>query len=120
MARPYQKLVFVCVHGRSCPRQGSLDTCNALRQEVTRAGLRDKIRIVKSGCLAQCGHGPMVAIEPDGAWYCKVTESDAARLLEGPILSDTLITELHYQPPTNGKNVLPEDRWPIPPLPQES
>ncbi len=120
MARPYQKLVFVCVHGRSCPRQGSLDTCDALRQEVTRAGLQDRIRIVKSGCLAQCGHGPMVAIEPDGAWYCGVTEADAVRLLEGPILNDSPLSELRYQPASSGKNVLPADRWPIPPRSQES
>ena len=116
MARPYQKLVFVCVHGRTCPLQGSLDTCDALRQLVTLAGLRDRIRIVKSGCLAQCGNGPMVAIEPDGAWYCGVTEADAERLLEGPILNDSPLTELLYQPPSSGKNVLPQDRWPIPPL----
>ena len=113
MPRPYQKLVLICVHGKSCPQQGALDLCAAFRQKVIQLGIQDQIRVVKSGCLAQCGHGPMVAIEPSGEWYCTVTSEDVEPLLEGPILADKPLARLRYQGKKDGKNVLPGDQWPI-------
>ncbi|HIC23973.1 MAG TPA: (2Fe-2S) ferredoxin domain-containing protein [Planctomycetes bacterium] len=115
ISRPYEKVVLVCIHGRTCPRQGSLETCEALREAVSTAGLTDKIRIVKSGCLAQCGHGPMVAIEPDGSWYGSVTAKDAEELFSGPILCGTILERLRHQPKRHGKNVIAPDQWTIPP-----
>lgn len=120
MGRPYEKVVLVCIHGRNCPRQGSRETCEALREAVFTAGLKDKIRVVKSGCLAQCGHGPMVAIEPDGAWYCSVTAEDAPELLSGPLLGGPPLERLLYHPDRLGKNVSPPDQWNISPSDQES
>jgi len=120
LSRPYEKVVFVCVHGRTCPRQGSLETCEVLREGVSEAGLREKIRIVKSGCFAQCGHGPMVAIEPDGIWYRSVTAEDARELLAGPLLSGTRLERLLHRPESPGKNVIPQSQWHIPPSEQDS
>ncbi|MEC9475819.1 MAG: (2Fe-2S) ferredoxin domain-containing protein [Planctomycetota bacterium] len=92
-----------------------METCEALRERVFEAGLRDEIRIVKSGCLAQCGHGPMVAIEPEGKWYRTVTAADTAELLAGPLADGPPLTRLEYQPENRGKNVIPPDQWPIRP-----
>ncbi len=120
MSRPYKKLVLVCTHGRSCPQQGSLETCDALREAVTAAGKRDQIRVVKSGCLAQCGHGPMVAIEPDGRWYSSVTRDDVSELMAGPIETGEVLPRLLHEPLDDGKNVIPRDRWTIPPASDRS
>lgn len=114
-SRPYQKIVLVCVHGRTCPRQGSLETCDKLREGITASDLRDQIRIVKSGCLAQCGHGPIVAIEPEGAWYRNVTASEAPEFLAGPVIQGTSMERLQYRPKNPGKNIIPPDEWVIPP-----
>ncbi|MDE0961139.1 MAG: (2Fe-2S) ferredoxin domain-containing protein [Planctomycetota bacterium] len=115
MTRPYQKLVLICVHGKSCPQQGALEVCDAFRQQVTQLGIQDQVRVVKSGCLAQCGHGPMVAVEPSGEWFCAVTKEDVELLLKGPILADEPLPRLLYQGQKAGKNVLPRDRWAIVP-----
>jgi (2Fe-2S) ferredoxin len=120
LSRPYKKLVMVCIHGRSCPQQGSRETCDALREAVHQAGVSDQIRVVKSGCLAQCGHGPMVAIEPDGDWYAGVTAQDVEDFVTGPLISDTPLTRLLYRPKNRGKNVIPRDQWPIRPSEQNS
>ncbi|MGE4618309.1 MAG: (2Fe-2S) ferredoxin domain-containing protein [Planctomycetota bacterium] len=120
MNRPYKKLVLVCTHGRSCPHQGAVETCEALREAVHQADLNDQIRIIKSGCLAQCGHGPMVAIEPDGDWYGSVTAQDVEEFVTGPLISGVPLARLLYQPKNQGKNVIPRDQWPIPPSEQNS
>lgn len=119
-SRPFKKVVLVCVHGRTCPRQGSLDTCEALRKGISEAGLREQVRIVKSGCLAQCGHGPMIAIEPDGSWYRAVTVADTPELLAGPLSDGPPLERLKYHPENQGKNVIPPNQWHIRPSRGES
>ncbi|OUU24247.1 MAG: hypothetical protein CBC13_03960 [Planctomycetia bacterium TMED53] len=118
-ARPYEKLVFVCVHGKSCPRQGAMEVCSALREKVFKAGQKDRIRVVKSGCLAQCGHGPVVAIEPSGEWFSSLNIQDGS-LLGDLLTADSdlpgdALPKNRYRPAQMGKNILPEENWRIQP-----
>ena len=114
-SRPYEKLILVCVQGKSCPRQGSAEICSDLREKIFQAGQKNRIRIVKSGCLAQCGHGPIVAAEPSGEWFSGVQKDHCADLAEWILGSGPLPTDLLFSPPEPGKNILPEPEWPIPP-----
>ena len=58
----YAKHVFVCTYGAWCKRDGDTDAIvKRLKRGVAEAGLADKVRINRAGCLNQCGHGPMVS-----------------------------------------------------------
>ena len=58
----YERHVFVCTSGETCPTQGDVEAfVKELRGEVARAGLTDDVRINKAGCFSQCGHGPMIS-----------------------------------------------------------
>ncbi|MEM6425138.1 MAG: (2Fe-2S) ferredoxin domain-containing protein [Cyanobacteria bacterium P01_H01_bin.119] len=35
-----------------------------------------------SGCLGQCGSGPMVTVMPDQVWYCRVSIQDVPDIVE--------------------------------------
>ena len=101
----FEHHVFVCTQGEYCPLQGSLDVHRALKEGVAARGLKKTVRVNRSGCLDQCGHGPMVVVYPDDIWYAGVTPETAPAILEhlagGPVAE-----ALRYQaPPGPNKNV---------------
>lgn len=85
----YEHHVFVCHNVRpegaprpSCTSDGKSDLFTQLQQLSKAAGLGDRVRINKSGCLDQCEHGPMVVVYPEAVWYGGVRPEDAAEIVE--------------------------------------
>jgi (2Fe-2S) ferredoxin len=86
---PFEHHVFVCLNVRpegaprpSCTADGKSELHAQLQQLTKAAGLGDRVRINKSGCLDQCEHGPTVVVYPEGVWYGHVQPSDAAAIVE--------------------------------------
>ena len=106
MSSPYQVHCFVCLGGKSCPVQGSEAVWAALKASVKQRGLQDRIRINKSGCMSQCGNGPMVCTYPQSVWYCGVQPQDVEAILAhlegGPVLQERV-----YEPAAPGSNKVP-------------
>jgi (2Fe-2S) ferredoxin len=104
----YQKHVFICTYGPYCwfdADQGDTDAYLAyLKKKVAEAGLRDTIRINRSGCLNQCGHGPVVVVYPEGVWYGGVTFGDLDEIFQEHLLGDRPVERLRLiLPPGNNK-----------------
>ena len=101
----YERHVFVCTTGSTCPTQGDPEAyVKLLRSEVARAGLRVQVRINKAGCFSQCGHGPMIVVYPDNVWYAGVKESDLQEILDSHILGGKPVRRLVYDPGVPGAN----------------
>jgi (2Fe-2S) ferredoxin len=60
------KCVRVC-HNRTCKKQGAAAVLAAFQA----VSIPD-VTVMPSGCLGQCGNGPMVLVLPETAWYCRV------------------------------------------------
>jgi (2Fe-2S) ferredoxin len=80
----FEHHVFVCHNSRpegsprpSCTSNGTSDLYTRLQQLTRAAGLGEKVRINKSGCLDQCEHGPMMVVYPEAVWYGNVGPEDA-------------------------------------------
>jgi (2Fe-2S) ferredoxin len=102
---PFQKHVFVCTSGSVCPVETNSQAVHArLKQLVKAAGLSDRIRINNSGCLDQCGHGPMIAVYPEDVWYCHVTVDDAEEIFREHLVGGRPVERLRYQPVKPGAN----------------
>jgi sirohydrochlorin cobaltochelatase len=82
VSNPYRIHAFVCTGGKVCPSQGSEAIWLALKTRVRELGLQDEIRISKSGCVGQCGHGPMACVYPEGVWYRALSADDVEPLLD--------------------------------------
>jgi len=101
----YDRHVFVCTSGETCPTQGDVEGfVKALRDGVRQAKPSFEVRINKTGCFSQCGHGPMVVVYPENVWYAGVQASDLPEILESHILGGRPVERLRYEPGVPGAN----------------
>src|ERR687896_488561 len=89
----YERHVFVCTHGKTCPGQGSEAVHAELKRRVKDAGLKQRVRINHAGCMNQCGHGPMVVVYPQDVWYAHVDSRGAQRILVEHLVGGTPVEE---------------------------
>ena len=102
----YKKHVFVCTNGPYCPFDGDTEELfSRLKNQVASAGLNEAIRVNRSGCLNQCGHGPMLVVYPDDVWYAGAQAEDAEEIFKSHLVNDQPVQHLRYiSPPGNHKN----------------
>ncbi len=106
----WEKHVFVCTSGKYCPTVDGdgLGVHALLKALVKDAGLGDRVRVNHSGCLDQCGHGPMVVVYPEGVWYHGVQLDDAEAIVREHLIGGRPVERLLYRN-RPGKNKLPRD-----------
>jgi (2Fe-2S) ferredoxin len=104
----YEKHVFVCTRGEWCPSVDGdgIGVHAALKAAVREAGLADTIRVNHSGCLSQCGNGPMAVVYPEGTWYAALTPGDAAEIVNQHLVGGSPVERLRYDPETMGAHQL--------------
>jgi (2Fe-2S) ferredoxin len=101
---PYEGQMLVCVFGPWCRLDGGADTHKALKSLAKEAGMASRVRVTKSGCLGQCGHGPVVACWPENVWYAHVKPEDARELFDAHVLRGEPLERLRYRPEKPGTN----------------
>ncbi len=106
----WEKHVFVCTSGSWCVKVDGdgLGVHARLKSLVKRGGLGDRVRVNHSGCLDQCGYGPMVVVYPENVWYAGVTPEDAEEIVREHLAGGVPVERLRYRNKP-GKNKLPRD-----------
>lgn len=94
----YEKHVFVCTSGSACPLDGDAEGVHkALKRRVAETpSLKGRVRINKSGCLNQCGHGPLMVVYPEGVWYHDLDVAKANTIFERHIVGGEPVEALRY------------------------
>ena len=111
----YDRHVFVCTSGETCPTQGDVEKfVKVLRDGARAAGRQQDVRINKAGCFSQCGHGPMLVVYPEDVWYAGVQESDLKEILDSHIIGGTPVERLRYRPGKPGANKIDVETTPAP------
>ena len=101
----YDRHVFVCTSGETCPTQGDVEKfVKVLRDGARAAGRQQDVRVNKAGCFSQCGHGPMIVVYPEDVWYAGVQESDLDEILRSHIIGGVPVERLRYAPGKPGAN----------------
>jgi (2Fe-2S) ferredoxin/nitrite reductase/ring-hydroxylating ferredoxin subunit len=101
----YDRHVFVCTSGDTCPLQGDTDKyVKILRAGVQKANRQGDVRVNKAGCFSQCGHGPMLVVYPENVWYAGVQETDLDEILTSHIIGGYPVERLRYDPGVKGAN----------------
>jgi len=92
MPRP-EIQILVCLNERpeggpkpSCAPRGALEVYHRFKDRVKELGIRDRVMVVRTGCLKHCSQGITVAIWPLNLWYRAVTLDDVEEILQKSVL----------------------------------
>lgn len=85
------KCVRVC-QNRTCKKQGAAKVLAAFEASPV-AG----VDVMASGCLGQCGNGPMVLVLPDLVWYCGVKPSEVPQVIEQHLCDGKPVSAMLYR-----------------------
>jgi (2Fe-2S) ferredoxin len=85
-----KRYLFVCTNRRadgvpkgSCAQRGAVEVHAALKTELAKKGLaKTEARACTSSCTDVCWAGPIIAVEPDGYFYGRVTLADIPEIVE--------------------------------------
>jgi len=72
--------VMIC-GGTGCQISNSQAVIDAVRDELSRQGLEQSVRLCVTGCHGFCEQGPVMVIEPGNVLYCHVSPEDAFELV---------------------------------------
>lgn len=81
---------MVC-QNRTCRQQGAAKVLVAFQARVV-----DQVVVLPSGCLGQCGSGPMVRVVPDEIWYCRVQPAEVPAVIERHLIAGQPIAAMLY------------------------
>ncbi len=100
--KPYSKHIFVCL-GKRCAKKGSEALLDELKKLVKAKGLKEKVRVSRSGCVKTCKetgvegeYSPALIVYPGGVWYRNVREKDLPEILESHIEKGEPVKRLLY------------------------
>lgn len=68
--------IKVC-QNRTCRQQGAAKVLAAFRSHPV-----PNFTVIASGCLGQCGNGPMVVILPEQIWYSRIQPVEVPAIVE--------------------------------------
>jgi NADH-quinone oxidoreductase subunit F len=109
---PSKPCIALC-GGTGCRAFGSEPVLAALRLEVQRAGLADKVDVMETGCHGFCENGPNLVIHPMGVYYCGVSEEDVKEIIYETVIKKNVVPRLLYTDPASGRQVRLEEEIPF-------
>ncbi|MFE4106298.1 (2Fe-2S) ferredoxin domain-containing protein [Almyronema epifaneia] len=80
--------VLVC-QNTSCRKYGAAQVLKAFQQA--------KVAAERSGCLGQCGNGPMVIVLPEAIWYDRVQPRQVPIIVEQHLQQGAPVQPWLYQ-----------------------
>ncbi|WP_212741907.1 NADH-quinone oxidoreductase subunit NuoF [Enterococcus hulanensis] len=92
---PYEKEILVCA-GTGCISSKSGEFVEALKVELAKNELTDKVNIVKTGCFGLCAQGPIVIIYPEAVFYHQVQAKHAKKIVSDHLVNGKLVEKLLY------------------------
>ena len=106
-----KKKTRVVISAGTCGQaRGSLRVDRALREEIRKQGLEQKVDVKLSGCHGFCEAEPNVVIEPKGIFYQKLKAEDASEIVSETLLNHRVVDRLLYiDPDTKEKATNEED-----------
>ena len=104
--------VMIC-GGTGCQANNSGGVIEALRQELSRQGLDETVRLCVTGCHGFCEQGPVMVIEPSNVFYCHVTPEDAFEIVSQTIMNGEVVEHLLYTDPVSGRKIRTEAEIPF-------
>jgi NADH:ubiquinone oxidoreductase subunit F (NADH-binding)/(2Fe-2S) ferredoxin/NAD-dependent dihydropyrimidine dehydrogenase PreA subunit len=93
-----ERHIVICA-GTGCISSGAMAMYDALKDEVDKAGLTDKVKLILSGCVGYCVAGPLMVVYPEGVFYQKVHPEHVAEMVESHLKNGKPVNSLMWIKP---------------------
>jgi NADH-quinone oxidoreductase subunit F len=110
--RPDKPLIAIC-NGTACRPYGCIHLTEAIKQELVKQGLENKIELRITGCHGLCEKGPIVVIQPGDIFYQQIKLEDVPEILSETAIKGTIIDRLLHTDPITGNKVVHRDEIPF-------
>ena len=111
-AASFKRSVAICT-GTGCQAYGCTNVVGVFRNEIEKAGLKDSVRILTTGCHGFCELGTIVVVQPAGIFYRQVQPGDVAEIVEKSLAADGIVERLLYNDPSDGQVIAREKDIPF-------
>jgi NADH-quinone oxidoreductase subunit F len=111
--RRSDKIVLRTCISTGCKAQKSSKLVQTLKSEIDKQGLRDKIEIRKTGCHGFCEMGPIMVIEPENIFYCRVKPDDVTEIISSVVSGGHVIERLLWKDPATKEQIHYERELPL-------
>ena len=109
---PGKTVIRTCI-STGCKAKKSLKIIDGLENEIRKHGLQDKVEIKKTGCHGFCEMGPIVVIEPENIFYCRVRPEDDVDIVSKTIIDGNFVKRLQWKDPETKKLTKYERSLPV-------
>lgn len=104
--------VLIC-EGGACISSHSLEVEGELKKQIARYNLKDKVRIVKTGCMGPCQFGPLMLVYPEGILYKELTAADIEEIVEKHFLKGRVVEKFLFKSEITGEIIREKGRLPF-------
>jgi len=94
--------VLIC-EGGACISSHSLEVEDELKKQIIRYNLKDKVRIVKTGCMGPCQYGPLMLVYPEGILYKELTAADIKEIVGEHFLKGRVVEKFLFKSDITGE-----------------
>ena len=91
----YRSHVLVC-GGTGCTSSGSQQIMARLQTEIEKAGLKEEVAVVQTGCHGLCALGPIMIVYPEATFYSMVKEENIPEIVNEHLLKGRIVKHLVY------------------------
>ncbi len=109
---PNKTLITLC-SGTACRATGSDAVAAAIKTELEKQGLTDRVSFKRTGCHGFCERGPIITIHPRGVCYLNVKPEDVPEIIARSVKGDEIIERLLYKDPATGERIVEESEIPF-------
>jgi len=89
----YRSHVLVC-GGSGCTSAGAPKILEVLNKEIAKAGIKNEVSVVETGCHGLCDYGPIVVVYPGPTFYSKVRPEDIPEIVNEHLVNGQVVSRL--------------------------
>lgn len=98
--------VLIC-GGTGCTSSGSEGLISEFNAQLEKAGIKNEVSVVRTGCFGLCAVGPIVIVYPEGAFYSSVSIENVETIVQEHLLKGRIVKELLYDTASDGEKIKP-------------
>lgn len=104
--------VLIC-EGGACISSHSLEVEDELKKQIARYNLKDKVKIIKTGCMGPCQYGPLMLVYPEGILYKELTPADIKEIVEEHFLKGRVVEKFLFKSDITGEIIREKENLPF-------